>query len=297
MHEPGPREFTVPVRDAELYVREIGQGTPVIVLHGGPDFDHTYLLPELDVLSDRCRLIYYDQRGRGRSAPETRPADVSIASEVRDLDDLRRYLRLDTVALLGHSWGGLLALEYLTRHPQHVSHLILLNSAPAARDDLLLFRESRRVRTPADVDELAARAATDPYRRGDPDAVADYYRVHYRATVRQPEVLQRLIAALRSGFTAETILRGRAIEAKLVDETWGTPEYNVLSRLRPFPPSTLVIHGEQDFVPVECARHIADGIPGSRLVILAGVGHFSYLEAPGQVRACIAEFLGSQQLT
>jgi hypothetical protein len=63
-----PRETRVPVGGAELYAREIGKGTSVIVLHGGPDFDHSYLLPELDRLSDAFHLIDYDQRGRGSSA-------------------------------------------------------------------------------------------------------------------------------------------------------------------------------------------------------------------------------------
>ena len=63
-----PRESRVPVGGAELYAREIGKGTSVIVLHRGPDFDHSYLLPELDRLSDAFHLINYDQRERGCSA-------------------------------------------------------------------------------------------------------------------------------------------------------------------------------------------------------------------------------------
>jgi hypothetical protein len=58
-----PRESRIPAGNAELYAREVGQGKPIIVLHGGPDFDHMYLLPELDRLSDSFHLIYYYQRG------------------------------------------------------------------------------------------------------------------------------------------------------------------------------------------------------------------------------------------
>ena len=102
---------------ASLYSREIGQGQPIIVLHGGPDFDHGYLLPDLDRLADAFRLIYYDQRGRGRSADHVRPEDVTLASDVDDLDKVRQHFRLDSPALLGHSWGAVLALEYALRHP------------------------------------------------------------------------------------------------------------------------------------------------------------------------------------
>jgi proline iminopeptidase len=74
---------------ARLYVREIGLGEPIVVLHGGPDFDHEYLLPDMDRLADSFRLVYYDQRGRGRSF-SGRPADeVDLAGEIDDLDAIR----------------------------------------------------------------------------------------------------------------------------------------------------------------------------------------------------------------
>src|SRR5262249_11477224 len=81
-----PRESRIPVGTASLYVREIGQGPAVIVLHGGPDFDHSYLVPELDRLSDKFHLIYYDQRGRGRSADGVKPEDVTLESDIADVD-------------------------------------------------------------------------------------------------------------------------------------------------------------------------------------------------------------------
>src|SRR6266852_9594909 len=70
-----PLESRIPVGKASLYAREIGRGQPIIVLHGGPDFDHGYLLPDLDRLADAFRLIYYDQRGRGKSADHVRPEE------------------------------------------------------------------------------------------------------------------------------------------------------------------------------------------------------------------------------
>jgi proline iminopeptidase len=69
-----------------LYSRVVGQGTAIIVLHGGPDFDHSYLVPDLDRLSDSFHLIYYDQRGRGRSADRVQPDNVTLASDIADID-------------------------------------------------------------------------------------------------------------------------------------------------------------------------------------------------------------------
>src|SRR6266481_3536103 len=83
-----PHEARIPVGNADLYSREIGQGQPIIVLHGGPDFDHSYFLPEMDRLSDSFRLIYYDQRGRGKSADRVQPEDVTLASDIADLEEV-----------------------------------------------------------------------------------------------------------------------------------------------------------------------------------------------------------------
>jgi proline iminopeptidase len=136
-----PRESTIPVRGAELYAREVGHGTAIIVLHGGPDFDHSYLLPELDRLSDSYRLIYYDQRGRGRSAHGVKPEDVTLASDIADMDEVRQHFKLDSVVLLGHSWCTVLALEYALRYPGRVSRLILMNPAPASNADYIELRK------------------------------------------------------------------------------------------------------------------------------------------------------------
>jgi proline iminopeptidase len=75
-NQPAPYEGYIAVENAELYFREIGQGQPIIILHGGPDFDHSYLLADMDRLSDSFRLIYYDQRGRGKSTENVQPHPI-----------------------------------------------------------------------------------------------------------------------------------------------------------------------------------------------------------------------------
>jgi proline iminopeptidase len=292
MSTPSPSvlEGTIPVGEIELYFRETGQGQPVIVLHGGPDFDHTYLLPEMDRLSDSFRLIYYDQRGRGRSARNVQPEEVSIRSDVEDIEALREYFQLEAVVLLGHSWGGLLALEYAIRHPDRVSRLILLNAAPASAEDYKLLRQARLQRSGDDIETLKVIRTEVSYQQGDPDAVAAYYRIHFRAALRKPEHLEQIIQRLRSSFTNEGILNARKIEERLVNETWLLSRYNLLPYLKRLNIPTLIMHGDHDFIPVECATHIAQVIPGARFVLLNGCGHFSYLECPDGVRKEIDNF-------
>lgn len=284
-------EAYAPVRDGRLFYREIGQGLPTIVLHGGPDFDHRYLLPELDLLSDKLRLIYYDQRGRGRSAPDVEPEDVTIESEIEDLEALRVHLGLEKVAVLGHSWGGLLALEYAIRHPHRVSHLVVMNTAPVSHSDLMRLREERRSRAAADLEKKERLAATPRYESGDLEADAEYYRIHFRAALRRPEHLEQIVARLRLGFTPASIRKARAIETRLYEQTWSSSQYDLLPELERLSIPTLVIHGDHDLVPLVCAEHIAHAIPGARLVTLSECGHFSYLECPDEVHKAVVEFL------
>ena len=211
-----------------LFCRDAGEGPPIVVLHGGPEFDHAYLLPELDRLADSFRLVSYDQRGRGRSAD-------GVRSELDDLDRVRRRFGLEPVAVLGHSWGGVVAMAYAIRHPDRVTQQILLDTAPASAADWQLLREAFARRRPAaDAEAMQAIAATDAYRRGDLETEAAYYRIHFRMTLR----------------------------------------------------------GEHDFIPVELAARVADAVPGARLTVLPGCGHFTYLEARAAVFAEIDRFCG-----
>jgi proline iminopeptidase len=276
--EPG--EGHLPVEGSRLFYRVLGDGKPIVVLHGGPDFDHHYLVPELDRLADSFLLAYYDQRGRGRSDPVA-PEEVGIESEMEDLDAVRRHFALDRVAVLGHSFGGLLALEYATRHPERVSHLILMNPAPASGEDARAFREHlRRLRQPADLERMSDIGASDHYRAGDLAAEGEYYRLHFKVALLRSDLVDVVVGRLRTHFTPEDVLRARTIEDRMYDQTWNTDGYDLVPKLGALDVPTLVLHGADDFVPVALSARIAETMPRAQLVVLEDCGHFAYLEAP-----------------
>ncbi|MFP3883806.1 MAG: alpha/beta fold hydrolase [Actinomycetota bacterium] len=282
----------LPLGPARLYIREVGYGQPIIIVHGGPDFDHEYLLPDMDRLAEFFRLVYYDQRGRGRSADGVKPEDVTIISEVGDLEAVRLHLGLDRTAVLGHSWGGLVAMEYAIRYPDQVSHLVLMNTAPASHQDYLMFRDHLRARrSPDDVAEMERLRSSSEYQQGDLDVDAEYNRRHFKNAVAHPEYVDLVVGRLRTHFTPETLRLARAIEQHLYEQTWELPDYDLLSELSQLRIPALVIHGAQDFIPIDIARHIAASMPGARLIVLANCGHFAYLEQPKRVGSSITEFL------
>ena len=278
-----PRESHIPVGNAELYSREVGQGTAIIVLHGGPDFDHSYLVPDLDRLSDSFHLIYYDQRGRGRSADRVQPEDVTLASDIADIEKVRQYFHLDSVVLLGHSWGTVLALEYALRYPQRVSRMILMNPAPASTEDYKQLRKEWLEKRPDDMERRKTISASAAYKEGDPDAVTAYYRIHFQPALARREDYETIIARLRASFTKEGILKSRAIEARLMNDSWSSPDYDLLPKLKSLRIPTLIISGDHEFIPAATAEHITQAIPNAHMVTLKDCGHFSYLECPAAV--------------
>lgn len=287
--QPAARERYLPVEVGKLYVREIGAGQPMVVIHGGPDFDHTYFLPDMDRLADAYHLIYYDQRGRGRSAQGVQPADVTLDSEIEDLEALRTQLGLESVAVLGHSWGGQIAMEYALRHPDRVSHLILMNAAIASYDDLLRTRQDRLGRMAAHQAQLDALRSSVAYAQGDLETVEAYYRTVFSTAIKkQPEHLQRLDISLPN-YTRDGVLKARAIELRLHAERWNVG-FNLIPRLETLTNPTLILHGDYDWTPAESATRVAGAIPGAQYVLLKDCGHFAYLEDPDGVRRALAAF-------
>src|SRR2546426_3183354 len=129
--EPTPAvAATVELDGVRLFTRRAGDGPPVVVLHGGPGAHHDYLLPQYDLLARGRTLLYYDQRGGGRS-PVGRDTPVGWREHVADLEALRRHWSIDRLTLLGYSWGGLLAVLYWLEHPEQVERLALVSPAPA----------------------------------------------------------------------------------------------------------------------------------------------------------------------
>jgi proline iminopeptidase len=286
------REDRVSTGKSSLYVRDVGRGPPVIVLHGGPDFDHRYLLPDLDRLADSFHLIYYDQRGRGQSADNVQPEDVSLQSDVDDIDRIRQHFHLDKTILLGHSWGTVLALEYALRHPSQVSQLILMNPAPASAADYAVLRKAYVQEIGADMDRQRAMLASAAYKAGDPEAVVARYRIHFKPALARAEDYEKLMGIMKAAFVAQGsdgIVKSRAVEDRLMAETWALDGYDLHPKLRSLKIPTVVISGDHDFIPPDIAEHIAGAIPNARLVTLKNCGHFSYMECPADVRAALAD--------
>jgi proline iminopeptidase len=278
---------TMTIRGVPLNVEIVGSGPPLVLMHGGPGADLWTLHP-LRRLADRFTLVFYDHRGNGRSGGEL--ATMTWDNLTADADALREALGFERWAVLGHSFGGQVALEYALRHPERVSQLVLLDTGGDARWS--------RERAPALLERrgFSSRLArmTRRYftgRQTPPQAVRTLLRLsdayHHRHGLSLLLHTMRDLAAgeWRATFRPETLIHaGRHL----------LPGWTVMDRLGEIGAPTLVIAGRDDFIfPPEHQAELAGGIPDARLWIVERAGHSPHAERPGETVAAISTFLGA----
>src|SRR5207244_7785675 len=150
------------------------------ILHGGPGFTQGYLLPQMTQLADNHFCIFYDQRACGASTGEITDSTMQIDPFVADIEAIRAHFGYKKMTVIGHSWGGFLAMHYALQHPEAVTNLVLLNSCPASSDEYALFIQEWSRRMQPYMQELAAIKETAQFQAGDPDTVELYYRLLLR---------------------------------------------------------------------------------------------------------------------
>jgi proline iminopeptidase len=274
------REVRVTLRGVELFTRRMGEGPPAVVLHGGPGAHHDYLLPAFDALAEGRELLYYDQRGGGRS-PVARDVPVGWTEHVADLEGLRIEWGLERLTLVGYSWGGLLALLYALEHPGRVERLALVSPAPtwrAARDQF---------------EQVFARRNVDP-------AFQEARRVLRESGLRerdpaafQQRIFELSVAAYFYDPARATELTPFRVTGRTQQEVWQSlGDYDLRPRLpllRPVP--SLIVHGEEDPIPIHAAGTAAELI-GAEFHPVARCGHVPYVEAFEEFRSTVGSFLG-----
>jgi proline iminopeptidase len=169
-----------------------------------------------------------------------------------------------------------------------------MNPAPVSASDVAVLRKAYGEQLGADLERQREIMAGAAYQKGDPEAVAARYRLHFKLALDRPEDYETLMARMKAGFVSQGskgIVKARAVEDRLYVDNWQLDGYDdLLPRLRALQIPTLIISGDHDFIPGEIAAHIARAIPGARLVTIRNCGHFSFLERPDDVRRALNEF-------
>ena len=271
----------VRVNGTELFYAEHGAGRPLAALHGGLGFDHTYLRPGLDPLGDRARLVYLDLRGCGRSARPDDWREVDHATWVADVDAIRAHLGLERWLIFGHSYGGILALEYALRFPERVAGLIVCGASPAFDHAEASFALVQPRATPEQM-EVVARDFAAPF--ASDEAMEATFRAVIPLYFDAPTPAR--CAAATDGLSYSAGAFNRSFFECL-------PAFDVRARLDEIEAPTLVIDGEYDwFFPTEYgAEALRDGLPNAELALFEACGHLPFIEQPERFCEAVTQWL------
>lgn len=259
-----------------INVEQVGSGLPLIVLHGGPGLDHSMFRPYLDSLGDEFRLLYVDERGQGRSE-RVDPTTLSLEVFARDVDLLAEALELDGFALLGHSFGAIIATYHATELGTAVAYVI---SGGGDSSDAL------DADVEASLDALGDRRET----------IAASWEAE--KTVETEEQLKQLLRDQMPfhfygdpppGYAEETVGSPEVLRY-FANIGYGAFDYR--PKLSSVGKPTLIIVGEHDRTTTpRAARALHEGIPSSELVVIPDVGHMSFVEKSEPYVAAVRRFL------
>jgi proline iminopeptidase len=256
---PPEKGQTFQAPGATIYLEVLGTaaGVPLVVVNGGPGFDHTYehaAVPGTtsvwETLAKKRRVVFYDQRGNGRSGALKTGQSCTLADQIDDLEAVRAHLGADKLDLLGHSWGGYLVMAYAARHPEHIRHLIMVDSAaPKWGDTVFLFKDifpegQERSDSLAFADALGDKAASEA-------GIREYFHWLFYS----PEKRDAFIAQVTTGVFVKSV--NEAVDHDV-------QRFDLNPEIRKFKFPTLVITGRYDInVAPSVAYKMYKAIPGA----------------------------------
>jgi proline iminopeptidase len=271
----------------ELYYTSAGTGTPVVLLSGGPGLNVDYMLPVAEFLPAGYRSIAFEQRGTGRSRPlALDPATLTLRTAVDDLEALRVRLKQERLSLLGHSWGGMLAMAYAAAHPDRVDRLILVGSGGPTAEFKQWFGDNIEARLrPEDVELRnfwleAAKTGVAPGK-----AATESLKSIVPAYFFDRKAGLAFASAFKEGQLHSDVNQGLSAD---MDKRYDSRE-GLKHLTRP----VLIIQGHQDPIGDKTAEDIRALISGSTLVYIRRCGHFPWIEQPDAFRKAIAGFLST----
>jgi proline iminopeptidase len=283
---PPPREegFTATTGSPLYWVKYGRVNAPkLLVLHGGPGADHRYLLPQMLHLGEKHDLLFYDQRGGGRSRADAR-IPITWETHVEDLGAVVAEFGLDPLLIVGYSWGAMLALLFtieqranpLVRAPDRMA---LINPAPLTSEYRRRFEVefARRQESPEikrQRDELAASGL----REKDPEA--------YRQ-----RAFELGVAGYFSDPSKAADLTPFRVAGRIQQSVWESlGDFDLISDLKGIKIPSIIIHGRDDPIPLASSSEAASAL-GTNLVVLDECGHVPYVEQPQGLFMALDPFL------
>ncbi|MCX2679803.1 alpha/beta hydrolase [Galbibacter sp. EGI 63066] len=273
-----------PSKGVNIHYRIFGSDQPLLVINGGPGFSSKGFTKLAKQLAQRYQVILYDQRGTGKSKmTDIDSTNMTMDFMVEDMEALRKHLNLSKWTILGHSFGGIMANYYTSKHPDCVSGIIASSSGGVDLELLDYFDISQQL-SPTESDSL--NYWISKINNGDTSTYADKKRREFFASAyvyndkHIPEIAERMT---QSNPTINGLI-------------WNDLRrigYDVSEELSTFEKPVLIMQGKQDILQERTAKKNHNVFPNSNLVLLDACGHYGWLDQPEQYFKEIDAFMES----
>ncbi len=278
---------TIDINGVKHFIKKMGEGEPLIVLHGGPGLFHDYLVPHFKNLAKDYQIIFYDQRGCGKTEFPQDTSSINIETYVEDLESIRIHLKIEKLNLVGHSWGSLLAMTYAKKYPNNLNRLILISPAPSNSNYFdQTFSNMQQKRSEEDTKELVQTMMSAAFEKREEEAfkkailLGDKVNLVDQATITQLYEPMNFNPAIASNLM---------LVNSLLERTYYN--FNVIDGLDAINCPTLIIAGDLDNVPFASTQSIQENIKGARLKVIKKSCHYPFFETPKEFNTSIKNFL------
>jgi len=281
-----------------IYYKTMGQGQPLVIVHGGPGASHDYFLPYLLPLARENRLIFIDERGCGQSQKLEDPSAYTVENMVEDVEVVRQVLDLGKINLLGHSFGGVLAQAYALKYPENLSHLILCSTFHSTSKMNEIFKKIKEKMAPELLARIEKMEKAGLYGHG-----KDYEKNRYTS--------EYMTAAWGEGYfpylyqnhpdaNYDPVANGN-MAWDVYREMWGSNGEFVIdgnlksveyaNRLSSITVPTLITVGDHDECDPSLSEEMHQKITGSKLVVFPKSGHMTFVDQPNLFISTVNGFL------
>jgi len=267
---------SIQLSNASLYYEIKGEGSPILLLSGGPGLSSGQLSGLRDSLSQKYKCVLFDQRGTGQS--HTSPFDsttINLKQSVEDISSLLKKLKLDRVIIVGHSWGAMLAVNFAIAHPSQINKLVLIGSGPLAFSDFMIQQDNIMART-----NSAERENMDRLQDSISQAKSPSEAMAYRKRLGKQFLKFISYDATRVDSIFEEVSKSRtnfAMQSLMIRDLQKM-KYNVKSKIGSLNFPTLVICGRQDPIGLFPSIYLKELNNKFNLVWIEKSGHFTWLE-------------------
>lgn len=273
------RTSFIKVNDYQLFVNLIGEGEPIVFLHGGPGSEHRFFLPHMVPLSKEFKLVFYDQRGCGKS-DLSENSQYSMKNEVENLEALRIQLGFEKMNIFGESWGSMLALLYATTYPERVNKILLTAAIGVTFKGLERFGKELEKRLTED-DKIELSKLRENLKMGESSIddvlqILDPYYVFSQETLKRKE---------KNTFSNEV---NQAIGIEMVSNYDVTENLHKISNI-----PILVAQGSHDILTPSIIKELFyEHIPHLQLIEIEECGHWTVVEQPEKMCNVALSFFG-----